>query len=143
MLVLRMAHRIWKETKQLPGTAGTGSILGFCLVSCGPSRARALYTTVHYAETAALHRNGSIRPSVRPFLSSSFFLRGVAKCEFGLRRRMYVCHMPYPFFVIHSSTGVRRGGGGGRGSSCPTAWFLATPSPSTHPQATVNRLRPE
>ena len=42
VLVLRMAHRIWKETKQLPGTAGTGSILGCCLVSCGPSYVRRL-----------------------------------------------------------------------------------------------------
>ena len=33
MLVLRMAHRKWKETKQQPGTAGTGNMLGSCLVS--------------------------------------------------------------------------------------------------------------
>ena len=33
MLVLRMAHRIWKETKQLPGTAGPGNMLGCCLIS--------------------------------------------------------------------------------------------------------------
>ena len=32
VLVLRMAHRIWKETKQLPGTAGPGNMLGSCLV---------------------------------------------------------------------------------------------------------------
>ena len=29
----RMAHRKWKETKQQPGTAGPGNILGCCLVS--------------------------------------------------------------------------------------------------------------
>ena len=28
-----MAHRKWKETKQLPGTAGPGNRLGSCLVS--------------------------------------------------------------------------------------------------------------
>ena len=29
----RMANRKWKETKQLPGTAGPGNMLGSCLVS--------------------------------------------------------------------------------------------------------------
>ena len=29
----RMAHRKWKETKQEPGTAGPGNMLGCCLVS--------------------------------------------------------------------------------------------------------------
>ena len=33
MLVPRMAHRIWKENKLLPGTAGPGNMLGTCLVS--------------------------------------------------------------------------------------------------------------
>ena len=33
VLVLRMAHRIWKETKQEPGTAWPGNRLGCCLVS--------------------------------------------------------------------------------------------------------------
>ena len=33
VLVLRMAHRIWKETKQQPGTAWTGNMLGCFLVS--------------------------------------------------------------------------------------------------------------
>ena len=33
VLVLRMAHRIWKETKQQPGTAGPGHMLGCCLLS--------------------------------------------------------------------------------------------------------------
>ena len=33
MLVLRIAHRIWKETKQDPGTAGPGNMLGCCLIS--------------------------------------------------------------------------------------------------------------
>ena len=33
VLVLRMAHRIWKETKQQPGTPGTGNMPGCCLVS--------------------------------------------------------------------------------------------------------------
>ena len=28
-----MAHRKWKETKQEPGTAGPGIMLGYCLVS--------------------------------------------------------------------------------------------------------------
>ena len=28
-----MMHRKWKETKQQPGTAGPGNILGCCLVS--------------------------------------------------------------------------------------------------------------
>ena len=28
-----MAHRKWKETKQQPGTAGPGNMLGCCLVS--------------------------------------------------------------------------------------------------------------
>ena len=28
--VLRMAHRKWKETKQQPGTAEPGSMLGCC-----------------------------------------------------------------------------------------------------------------
>ena len=28
-----MAHRIWIETKQEPGTAGKGNLLGCCLVS--------------------------------------------------------------------------------------------------------------
>ena len=31
VLVLRMAHRIWKETKQEPGTARTGNMPGCCL----------------------------------------------------------------------------------------------------------------
>ena len=30
VLVLRMANRIWKETKQQPGTAGPGNMLGCC-----------------------------------------------------------------------------------------------------------------
>ena len=29
----RMAHRSWRETKLLPGTAGPGNMLGCCLVS--------------------------------------------------------------------------------------------------------------
>ena len=33
VLVLRMANRIWKETKQEPGTAGPGNKLGYCLIS--------------------------------------------------------------------------------------------------------------
>ena len=33
VLVLRMDHRIWKETKQEPGTAGLGNMLVCCLVS--------------------------------------------------------------------------------------------------------------
>ena len=33
VLVLRMAHRILKETKQEPGKAGPGNMLGSCLVS--------------------------------------------------------------------------------------------------------------
>ena len=33
VLVIRMAHRIWKETKQQPGTAGPGNMLGFCFIS--------------------------------------------------------------------------------------------------------------
>ena len=33
MLVLRITHRIWKGTKQEPGTAGPGNMLGCCLVS--------------------------------------------------------------------------------------------------------------
>ena len=32
VLVLRKAHRIWKETKLQPGTAGPGNMLGCCLV---------------------------------------------------------------------------------------------------------------
>ena len=32
VLVLRMAHRIWKETKQEPATAGPGNMLGCCLI---------------------------------------------------------------------------------------------------------------
>ena len=32
VLVLRMAHKIWKETKQQPVTAGPGNMLGCCLV---------------------------------------------------------------------------------------------------------------
>ena len=28
-----MAHRKWKEVKQLPGTAVTGNMLGCCLIS--------------------------------------------------------------------------------------------------------------
>ena len=31
-LLLWMAPRIWKETKQEPGTAGTGNMLGCCLI---------------------------------------------------------------------------------------------------------------
>ena len=31
VLVLRMAHRIWKETKQEPGATGTDNMLGCCL----------------------------------------------------------------------------------------------------------------
>ena len=31
--VLRMAHRIWKETKLQPGTAGPGNMPGCCLIS--------------------------------------------------------------------------------------------------------------
>ena len=33
VLVLRMAHRIWKETKQERGTVGPGNMLGCCLIS--------------------------------------------------------------------------------------------------------------
>ena len=33
VLVLRMAHRVWRETKQQPGTAGPGNMLDCCLVS--------------------------------------------------------------------------------------------------------------
>ena len=32
VLVLRMAHRMWKETKQEPGTAGPGNMLCCCLI---------------------------------------------------------------------------------------------------------------
>ena len=33
VLVLRMAHRKWKETKEQPGTAGPGNMLSCCLIS--------------------------------------------------------------------------------------------------------------
>ena len=33
VLVLRIAHRVLKETKQHPGTAGPDNMLGSCLVS--------------------------------------------------------------------------------------------------------------
>ena len=33
VLVLRMAHRIWIETKQHSGTAGPGNMLGCCLIT--------------------------------------------------------------------------------------------------------------
>ena len=33
VLVLRMVHRIWTETKQQPGTARPGNMLGCCFVS--------------------------------------------------------------------------------------------------------------
>ena len=33
VLVLRMAHRIWKETKQEQGSARPGNMLGCCLVA--------------------------------------------------------------------------------------------------------------
>ena len=33
VLVLRMVNRKWKETKQEPGTAGPGKMLGCCLIS--------------------------------------------------------------------------------------------------------------
>ena len=33
VLVLRMAHRKWEKTKQQPGTAGPGNMLGCCLIS--------------------------------------------------------------------------------------------------------------
>ena len=33
VLVLRMASRIWKETKQEPGTAVPGNMIGCCLIS--------------------------------------------------------------------------------------------------------------
>ena len=33
MLVLRIANRIWKETKEEPGTDGPGNMLGCCIVS--------------------------------------------------------------------------------------------------------------
>ena len=33
VIVLRIAHSIWKETMQEPGTAGPGIMLGCCLVS--------------------------------------------------------------------------------------------------------------
>ena len=33
VLVLRMAQRKWKDTKQEPGTAGQGNMLGCCLIS--------------------------------------------------------------------------------------------------------------
>ena len=33
VLVLRMANRKWKETKQEPGTAGPGNMLSCCLNS--------------------------------------------------------------------------------------------------------------
>ena len=33
VFVLRMSHRKWKDTKQHPGTAGPGNMLGCCLIS--------------------------------------------------------------------------------------------------------------
>ena len=69
VLVLRMAHRIWKETKQEPGTAEPGNMLGCCLnyfhflwailststVECDRNlflpKYSAEYLTEYYAET--------------------------------------------------------------------------------------------
>ena len=47
VLVLRMAHRILKETKQEPGTARTGNMLGCCLISFHFLRAILSTSTVY------------------------------------------------------------------------------------------------
>ena len=46
----RMAHRKWKETKQQPGTAGPGNLLGCCLVSFNFLLAILSTGTVHVHE---------------------------------------------------------------------------------------------
>ena len=47
VIVLRMAHRIWKESKQQPGTAEPGNMLGCCLISFYFLWAILSMTTVH------------------------------------------------------------------------------------------------
>ena len=59
-----MAHRKWKEAKQLPGTAGPGNMLGCCLIFfhfLGPSTQSALYTYTlppHYLTSTPFNMNG-------------------------------------------------------------------------------------
>ena len=56
VLVLRMAHRIWKETKQQPNTAGPGNMLDCCLVSF-LSLWDILSTSTVIAKTNKSHKN--------------------------------------------------------------------------------------
>ena len=56
-----MLHRKWKETKQQPGTAGPGNILGCCLVSlcflCDIHSVHTLLLNTHAAHSNLLLRH--------------------------------------------------------------------------------------
>ena len=58
VLVLRMGHRKWKETKQEPGTAGPGNMLGCCLNSFHFLWAILSTSTVHGKYTEKYTENG-------------------------------------------------------------------------------------
>ena len=91
VLVLWMAQRKWKDTKQQPGTAGPGNMLGCCLISlhyCGENYLRALYK-----------HPSSPTPDVSIYLGRLFWVMGVAWMErmmgnswaiFGFTRRCFM-----------------------------------------------------
>ena len=65
VLVLRMAHRIWKETKQQPGTAVLGNMLGCCLVSFHILWAILSTSTVVVVVDLAVKRNFKFNVNIR------------------------------------------------------------------------------
>ena len=91
-----MSHRKWKETKQQPGTAGPGNILGCCLVSLcflcdihsvhGNFQSGLVFGIVHLSGFVAASLMSIVgdRFSVRTMAFLGAFLQGVAVMAFGM-----------------------------------------------------------
>ena len=102
VLVLRIAHRIWKETKQRPGTAGPDNMIGCCLVSFHFLWAILSTSTVMHPPTLKISVNG-------PQTSRVSF--GVVKrvvghlsecvCECVFCDNIY-CRIRYIFYTVSS-----------------------------------------
>ena len=72
-----MAHRLWKETKQQPGTAGQGNILVCCLVSLS------FLCDIHSIHSVCLARNLMGPQSPRDATTTPPPLRSEDCCSFS------------------------------------------------------------
>ena len=107
-----MAHRKWKETKQLPGTAGPGNMLGCCLISLHflwaihPIRPVLLkYARFKVNPPYKQGDHGGLRP--RPYFVD-FPLGVLPFCPFA-RQHAWQLLVLFPFLVGHPMSAGCRG----------------------------------